>query len=167
MTPDEALEALACAAAYDRRTVGRMDALAWGKALDDVTLRDATDAIHLHYRDGREFLMPSDIRALVRVVRRQRVESVLGYATPTPPPPRELDDDPSAGVRWQQACIDAIASGRATSVPEAIVDADLVLGVVRQPEQLQQRPTAAITAQLASALRAPGTREHEQGQASA
>lgn len=167
MTPDEAPEALACAAAYDRRTVGRMDVLAWVKALDDVTLRDALDAIHLHYRDTRDWIMPSDIRALVRTVRRTRVETVLGYTTPTPAPPKELDDDPAAGVRWQQACIDAIARGDADSVEHAVEVADRALDVVRAPEALRARPTAAITAQVAAALRAPGARPRDEHEASA
>ncbi len=161
MTPDEALDVLATAAAYDRRTVGRMDALAWAKALDDVTLRDAIDAVHLHYRDTREFVMPSDVRALVRVVRRARVDAVLGSAAPIPAPPRELDDDPTAGARWQRACVAAIADGHADTVPAAEKRADQVLGVVRQPVVLSARPTAAIAAQVAGALRAPGTRDRD------
>lgn len=153
MTPDEALDVLATATAYDRRTVGRMDALAWSKALDDVTLRDATDAVHLHYRETREFVMPSDLRALVRVVRRERVNAVLGHEGAIPAPPHELDDDPVRAMVWQRTCVAAIADGRAEDVATAEQHADLMLNVVRAPEVLAAHPAAAVVAQVGESLR--------------
>jgi len=161
MTPDEALEALATAAAYDRRTVGRMDGLAWSKALDDLAVRDVIDAVHLHYRDHREFVMPSDLRTLVRVVRADRVNAVLGHEGSIPAPPAELADDVAKSILWQRACVAAIADGRAEDRASAENLADEALGVERRPEALSPRPTAAIAAQVAASLRAPGTRDRD------
>lgn len=152
--------ALGMAAAIDRRTVGESDVAAWYATLGDLDFNDVQAAIAGHYQATREWLMPSDIRAWVAAVRRERVEKVIGI-DPIPAPPRELDDDPSAGVRWQQACIEAIASGRRTSRDDAEAEADVVLGVVRQVEVVSARPVGALTASLAEHLRAPGTREAE------
>ena len=150
--------ALGMAAAIDRRTVGEADVAAWYATLGDLDYDDVLAAIAGHYQATREWLMPSDIRAWVAAVRRERVEKVIGI-DPIPAPPRELDDDPAAGVRWQQACIEAIASGRRTTREQAETEADVVLGVVRQVEVVRARPVEALTASLAEQLRAPGTRE--------
>ena len=155
MTPAEAAEVLGYAAAYDRRTVGAIDATAWAKALPDVTKDDAVEAVIEHYASTREWLMPSDIPALVRAIRRRRVEALLAGGQ-TPAPPVELDDDPAAGVRWQQAWIRAAGDG--ATVEQATGAADRVLDVVRRPVALSAHPTEALVAQLAANLRAPGTR---------
>jgi hypothetical protein len=152
--------ALGMAAAIDRRTVGEADVAAWYATLGDLDYDDVQAAIAGHYQATREWLMPSDIRAWVAAVRRERVEKVIGI-DPIPAPPRELDDDPAAGVRWQQACIEAIASGRRTTREQAETEADAALDVVRQVEAIRARPVEALTASLAEQLRAPGTREAE------
>jgi hypothetical protein len=111
-----------------------------------------------HNRDSTAFgqVKPADLLRAVGRVRAERIHALLGNA-PTPAPPSELDDDPAAGVRWQQAWI--AAAGDGASMPLATEAADRALDVVRQPEALTARPTTAIVAQVAAALRSPGTRE--------
>lgn len=110
---------------------------------------------------------PADLLEAVARVRRERVVAALGGShVSLPQPPPEIDpDDVARYLAWQQTWVKAAGDGR--SAGEATMLADQALDVVRQPEQLQRRPTAAIAAQVGSALRAHGTREHEQGQASA
>lgn len=111
-----------------------------------------------HNRDSTAFgqVKPADLLRAVGRVRAERIHALLGNA-PTPAPPRELDDDPAAGVRWQQAWI--AAAGDGASMALATEAADRALDVVRTPEALTSRPAAAIVAQVATALRAPGSRD--------
>jgi hypothetical protein len=74
MTPAETAEALTVAAAFDRRTIGEADVLAWHAALGDLDLDDVKDAIVGHYRDSRDWLMPADIRTRVKAVARVRAD---------------------------------------------------------------------------------------------
>jgi hypothetical protein len=66
MTPAEALDVLARAAAYDQRTAGRADAEAWAAALPDVPPGPAIEAVVAWYREHRERVMPSDVLAHYR-----------------------------------------------------------------------------------------------------
>lgn len=100
---------------------------------------------------------PADLLTAVARIKRDRIDAVLRGA-PTPAPPAELDHDPAAGVAWQQAWI--AAAGDGATHDQATTHADTALAVARQPEQLRNRPTAAIAAQLGDALRMPGTRDH-------
>jgi hypothetical protein len=73
-TGKEASELLAFCAAFDRRTVGKSDVAAWLQALGDLGYAECRDAVIAHYRDSREFIMPADIRARVKRVRRDQSE---------------------------------------------------------------------------------------------
>lgn len=55
-------EVLAKAAAYDRRTIGKADALAWYEALSDLDVDACLAAVAAHYRGSTEWLMPAHIR---------------------------------------------------------------------------------------------------------
>lgn len=66
MNLSEAGQILALATAYDRRTVGDADIAAWHAALDDLTFIDCKIAVRKHYRNTSRWLMPADVRELVR-----------------------------------------------------------------------------------------------------
>lgn len=104
---------------------------------------------------------PADLLDAVARVRRERVAAALGgpeVSLPKPPP--EIDpDDVARYLAWQQAWVQAAGDG--ATARQAEQHADQVLGVVRQPVVLSARPTAAIAAQVAGALRAPGTRDRD------
>lgn len=72
MTPSEVGQVLAKAAAFDRRTVGEVDILAWLEAIGDLPLEDALAAVTRHYRESDTWLKPSHIRDQVIAIRNER-----------------------------------------------------------------------------------------------
>lgn len=80
MNVHEAATVLAKAAAYDRRTVGEADILAWHEALADLDAGGALDAVAAHYRDSTDWLMPAHVRQLVADLQRQRRRAELDAA---------------------------------------------------------------------------------------
>jgi hypothetical protein len=70
MTLDETIDLLATCAAYDRRTIGKTDAVAWHAVVGDLPFADAQQAVFAHYSESREWIMPADVRT--RVKRKQR-----------------------------------------------------------------------------------------------
>lgn len=115
MTPPEAAVLLGVCAAYDRRTIGEADAIAWSQALDDITLDEGRQAVVAHYRDHREWIMPADVRARVRRARDRRLT-----ARPLPPPDPDLTANPGAYQRQLRATIRSVASGYSLGALPAI-----------------------------------------------
>lgn len=72
MNLTETAAVLAKAAAFDRRTVGDADILAWQEALADVDVADALVAVTAHYREQTEWLMPAHIREHAAQLARER-----------------------------------------------------------------------------------------------
>lgn len=135
MTPAQTAELLTIVAAYDRRTLGDADVLAWSLALDDVDLADAKRAVVAHYRESRVFLMPSDVRALVRASRPVRPDSrsVL-EAAPLP------EDAVPCPPTWQEL-YEAGRAAAAGRYPQRVGKSDLTREVERlaaQPPQPQE-----------------------------
>lgn len=102
MNASEAALLLGMCASFDRRTVGEADARAWALALADVTLDDAQQAVAAHYGESREWIMPADVKRLVKAMRRDRLERSIAEA-----PAPELTDDP---VRYRAALAENIRS---------------------------------------------------------
>lgn len=75
MTPEDAGRILAVSAAYDQRTVGKADILAWTRALDGLDPDACVEAVHAHHRDSTDRLMPARVRQLVMIQRRRAVEA--------------------------------------------------------------------------------------------
>lgn len=76
MTPDQTVDLLTACAAFDRRTVGKSDVVAWHAIVGDLPFDLAQEAVFAHYRESREFIMPADVRT--RVKRKQRDEQDRG-----------------------------------------------------------------------------------------
>lgn len=68
----EAAAVLAKAAAFDRRTVGEADILAWHDALGDLPAGDCLAAVTEHYRESTEWLMPAHVRRIADTLDRAR-----------------------------------------------------------------------------------------------
>ena len=85
MTPADAARLLALAAAFDRRTVGEYDAVAWADALAGLTPDECAEAIRDHYRHSTIWLMPAHIRAHADRVRRDEAERQHALALRLPP----------------------------------------------------------------------------------
>ena len=107
MTLDETIDLLTAAAAFDRRTVGETDAVAWHAAVGDLRFEDCQAAVIAHYTGSTDWLMPAHVRQRVREMRDRRLRE-----TKVPPPPRELLDNPAAYQAALHAATVAIADGR-------------------------------------------------------
>lgn len=113
MTIEEVIDLLATAAAYDRRTVGEADVVAWHRAVADLDFLDAQDAVVGHYTETTDWLMPAHVRKRVKDIRAGRLNR-----QPIPAPPAELTDMPSA---YKQAVQDAVAKmARGYALPKQI-----------------------------------------------
>lgn len=117
MTLDETIDLLTAAAAFDQRTVGQADAMAWHAAVGDLDFTDAQAAVIGHYRDTRERVMPADIRKRVKAIRADRLARGI-----VPAPPAELADDPGRYAEMIRAQVRRIADGY--DLPKAIRDGE-------------------------------------------
>jgi len=68
MNPSDTARLLAATAAYDRRTVGEMDVLAWHKAIGDLDLDEAIEAVARHYGHSTDWCQPAHVRAGVNAL---------------------------------------------------------------------------------------------------
>lgn len=75
MTPAETARVLAKAAAFDARTIGEADVLAWHEAIGDLAFADSLEAVTLHYRATGDRLMPADVRDHAKRIRMERIEA--------------------------------------------------------------------------------------------
>lgn len=73
MDRNEVVDILTLIAARDRRTVGQADVAAWLEDIGDLTFEDARAAVARYYRESREWIMPADVRRLVRTIRAERI----------------------------------------------------------------------------------------------
>jgi hypothetical protein len=74
VTPDQTVDLLSLIAARDRRTIGKIDAMAWHEDIGDLSFDDAREAVALHFRQSTDWLMPKHVRDLVKKIREQRLE---------------------------------------------------------------------------------------------
>lgn len=92
MTPAEVAKVLAKAAAFDQRTVGEADVMAWHEILNRLEFGDALEAVTRHYTETRERLMPADVIRHARAVRDERTRAER-TAAPRALPSRYEDDE--------------------------------------------------------------------------
>lgn len=107
MNRPEAARLLTIITAYDRRTLGDTDVYAWQRALDDLPLADAEEAVHEHYRESKEWLMPSDVRnGVIRIQRarrgRIRVAENLAILAAEGVTPEEAEPPARPTVAWTE-----------------------------------------------------------------
>ena len=76
MTQDDVIDVLTKCAAYDQRTVGKYDVLAWFEVLDDLARADALTAVADWYREHHERIMPSNVRAGVEAIQARRLATL-------------------------------------------------------------------------------------------
>jgi hypothetical protein len=75
----ETAHALALMQAFDQRTVGDADVIAWQSVLADADLRDVEEAVRRHYAEQTDRILPAHVRRLVRDIHTERV--MLATAT--------------------------------------------------------------------------------------
>lgn len=157
MNPADAAEVLGVAAAFDRRTVGRADAEAWADTLNGVRLEDAMQAVKNHYASSREFIYPSDVLAIVKTIRQERVRAAGDLTARIPLAISSMEDGPEqqeAERAWLREAARRIADG------EHIDDVAPRLQIVPADSERIK----AITANIAKAKRTPGTRPRDEGE---
>ena len=79
MNRSEVAQLLTKIAAFDRRTIGEADVLAWHEVVGDLPLKAALEAVTDYFRDTREWCMPSDIVSRVKAIRKKRLELATGW----------------------------------------------------------------------------------------
>lgn len=72
MNATDIANVLAKAAAFDQRTVGQADILAWHEALHDLDAADALTAVTRHYASSEQRLMPVHVRRHATDLARER-----------------------------------------------------------------------------------------------
>ena len=110
MDRNEVVDILTLIAARDRRTVGQADVAAWLEDIGDLLFEDARTAVARHFRESTDWLMPANVRRIVKKIRAERLEG-FQYV------PVEGDEDPDvylAAVRAQRA---AVADGQREAAP--------------------------------------------------
>lgn len=100
----EAADVLAMAAAFDSRTVGKADILAWHAVIGHLDAAEARDAVVAHYTDTRDRIMPVDVLSRVTKLRALRI----AHAGPESVPDADPDDpiayrDALREGRWRTA----------------------------------------------------------------
>ena len=111
MTPAEVSTLLSFLAAFDQRTIGETDAMAWGRALAGVSLHEAQEAATRHYRVSPDRAMPSHILAWVQKWREEASGVPVGPGLGSEVPDADPDD-----VRGYVA---ALRAGRTVTLPGA------------------------------------------------
>lgn len=97
MNLSETARLLGAMAAFDRRTVGDTDVMAWQAVLADVAYEDALAAVKRWYSNNTEWIMPAHVRHLVAELVRKREVSPWApgqYGTPRETPHPELPSGP-------------------------------------------------------------------------
>lgn len=72
MNLSETARLLSMIAAFNNRTIGEADVVAWQSVLSDTDLPDAEEAVRRHYAEHTEWLMPAHVRRNVRDIVKAR-----------------------------------------------------------------------------------------------
>lgn len=104
MTPSETAELLGFCAAFDRRTVGKADVLAWQAVLADIDYDAARQAVAAHYATETRWIMPADIRQAVIKMRADTAADYQGPGLSADIPDADPDDVTAylAAIRTQR-----------------------------------------------------------------
>lgn len=104
LTHDQVVDLLTAISAYDNRKPNPAAILAWGKAaeLGRWTLPEALDAVHGHFAEDTDYLMPAHVTARVKATRQDRAMRAEALALEAAP----VDPEQAAKV---SRVIDALA----------------------------------------------------------
>jgi hypothetical protein len=111
MTPADVIDVLSKCAAYDQRTIGETDVMAWHEILGRTDRGDALEAVRLHYGETRDRAMPADIRKLAAGVRDTRQGRERQHE-------RRLAIESGPTVRDRSADVTALVRSVADALPQ-------------------------------------------------
>jgi hypothetical protein len=110
----ETLALLTLAAAFDQRTVGKADVVAWQRLLADVRYADAELAVEQFFASTKARLMPVDVLDGVKAIRAERVlDWVRKHGQYVPPGGLDPAQELEARKRWLQRAGDGLEGPRA------------------------------------------------------
>lgn len=109
MNRSETAILLGIAAAYDQRTVGEADVMAWQDLLADVRSADAVQAVKDHYAAEARRVMPVDVLTGVKRIRTKRLDENPILDVPNGMEAREY-------LTWLRETRKQIADGTLTTV---------------------------------------------------
>ncbi len=110
---------LEIAAAFDQRTVGKGDLLAWSLAVGEWDEADLMEAVAAHYVDTNDRVMPADVAVRVKRMRRERIERAgleLGAAAPAVVDEVGRDLSPRAYIEERRRATEAAAAATLRAV---------------------------------------------------
>lgn len=81
MNLEETTAVLAKAAAFDQRTIGEADVLAWHEAIGDLYVDHALAAVTRHFRESDARLMPVHIRRIDAEMAKERARLAIAAAS--------------------------------------------------------------------------------------
>jgi hypothetical protein len=137
VTPEDVVDVLTKAAAFDQRTVGRADVLAWHEVIGRLDRDDALAAVTRHYTESRDRVMPADVVRLARVVREDRRR--LEARSEALALPSRYEDDVTRDIRIKEGvaqCRDVLAAimARLQAKREAIPAAGTYVAATQMAE---------------------------------
>ncbi|ATW60859.1 helicase loader [Gordonia phage Getalong] len=95
MNRNQIIDLLTAASAYDRRTIGEGDVVAWSEAARRAgwTFDKALNALHDHFASTSQWLMPGHITERLRLASRQPApaDQVLALDKPVASPERRAE----------------------------------------------------------------------------
>ncbi|NUP19241.1 MAG: hypothetical protein HOZ81_24745 [Streptomyces sp.] len=151
MTPAETAELLGLCAAFDRRTIGKTDVLAWQTVLADIDPDAAKQAVTAHYAAETRWIMPADIRATVQAQRAARL------AQHTDPTPTADPDDLTAYKAEIIATRRAVAAGHTPPATHELTAGPMHPDVAARLHALGHQPPHDVNDTRAiSSIRRPG-----------
>lgn len=102
---------------FDNRRPDPATVASWAEALDeDITIADGIAIVTSHYANSRDWIMPFDVNAKSRMIRKQRIAQVLENRTPIPD---GLGDEPHLEIAWQKRLLRAVGDGEPLDEAEA------------------------------------------------
>jgi hypothetical protein len=89
----ETADLLTAMSAFDRRTIGDGDVIAWQAVLSDASFGDCLEAVKRYYAENTEWMMPAHVRRLVRdiVSEREMAARATGWAPGQAGVPRDQE----------------------------------------------------------------------------
>jgi hypothetical protein len=114
----ETSQLLAAATAFDGRTIGDSDILAWSRVMADYRFEDAQQALEEHYSSSNEWLMPFHVIAGIKGIRDKRLRDYVRQhgafvSSPGLSPEEELEER----RKWAQSVSDGSGAPRALQGP--------------------------------------------------
>jgi hypothetical protein len=110
MTPDEVAVVLSKASAFDQRTIGEADVMAWHEVLADIPVDDALQAVTDHYRENATRLWPADLRRLATQIDHKRRGAIRRAELAAAQEPRALPAGPADPERVSKLIGEVVAA---------------------------------------------------------